>query len=165
MVDPVIDEHFRRSLGADYMNLFGKRLDQLKSASSPTTTTTTTIRKSPQTSPVQSEQSVTNARTKETATQPSSDNTCSPKANRDNVKETVENIEMSVDDHFAKALGDTWKQLQQHSKPNSCSTELDHDSDKKSDPDNDSNASNDCSMSPNTDTPANCESSESQSHR
>lgn len=32
-------------------------------------------------------------------------------------KAETEDVEMSVDDHFAKALGDTWKQLQQQGKP------------------------------------------------
>lgn len=30
------------------------------------------------------------------------------------MKKKTEDIEMSVDDHFAKALGATWKQLQQN---------------------------------------------------
>lgn len=69
MCDPVIDEHFRRSLGADYMALFNKKSPpQPKPAISPKTTITVSC-------------------------------------NNDSVA-------TSVDDHFAKALGDTWKKLQ-----------------------------------------------------
>lgn len=132
MVDPVIDEHFRRSLGADYMNLFGKRLDQLKSTSS----ATATLRKSPPqiSSPIQSVQQSDNMRVKEIIQRDESSS-----SSRDSVNE---NIEMSVDDHFAKALGDTWKQLQQN-KSTTPSTELNDESDVNSDQDNDSNAKDD----------------------
>lgn len=90
MIDPVIDEHFRRSLGADYMNLFGnKKSTNLKIISK---------RISPV--PVPPAKAT------------------SPPAPVDAVKtvlavpEQVDTIAMSVDDHFAKALGgDTWKQL------------------------------------------------------
>ncbi|KAJ6649462.1 hypothetical protein Bhyg_04698 [Pseudolycoriella hygida] len=83
MIDPVIDEHFRRSLGADYMNLFGnKKSTNLKIIS----------KKIPAVSPVKSP----SAAIVKTVTAP----------------DPVDTIEMSVDDHFAKALGgDTWKQL------------------------------------------------------
>lgn len=120
MVDPVIDEHFRRSLGADYKNLFGKRLDQLKS---PTSSATKPTRK---TQLAEIESIVTNDTkllTKETL----EDKKFAATKKRDN-KEIVENIEMSVDDHFAKALGDTWKQLQQ-SKSNTSSIESEHEND------------------------------------
>ncbi|XP_055317040.1 uncharacterized protein DDB_G0290587 [Sitodiplosis mosellana] len=133
MVDHELDEHFRRSLGADYMNLFGKRLEQMKSTSS-SAAAAATARKSPQTSPVVND---TSARVKETPTPERSS------SNRDNSvgKDVVENIEMSVDDHFAKALGDTWKQLQQSNK---SSTSSNHDdSEVNSDPENDSNAKDD----------------------
>lgn len=155
MVDPVIDEHFRRSLGADYMNLFGKRLDQLKSTSS---LATTTIKKSsPKTSPIQSN---TNGsiQVKEANHQNESSS-----INRDSVKETVENIELSVDDHFAKALGDTWKQLQQISKP---ATESNHDSDVNSDAENDSNENDDDTrLSLKSDSVAHSDTSKSPIHR
>lgn len=141
MVDPVIDEHFRRSLGADYMNLFGKRLNQLKSTSS---SVATVVRKSPQLSPMESDAMETRGqqpdmqRTNETSPPPSP--TPSP-AKRDSEKQSVKNIEMSVDDHFAKALGDTWKQLQQN-KSRASPIEAD-DSDLNSDAINDSNANDD----------------------
>lgn len=155
MVDPVIDEHFRRSLGADYMNLFGKRLDQLKSTSS-ATTATATIRKSPPTSPVRS---APIARVKETLAQ---DKTSSSIRNRDKKEEATEDIEMSVDDHFAKALGDTWKQLQQ--KSNTSTTDADHESDNNSEPENDSNLNGDCSLSSPSKVDSKKDSEHSDSH-
>lgn len=130
MVDPVIDEHFRRSLGADYMNLFGKRLNQLK------TTTSSASIKSPQISPVPETPRPVDV------LRPDDDET----AKRDNDKEmTVEenvNIEMSVDDHFAKALGDTWKQLQQN-KSRASPIEPDLESDVTCDSMNNSNTNDD----------------------
>lgn len=72
MCDPIIDEHFRRSLGKDYMTIFSN-----------------------------------NNVAKETqpARQPTP-----PKTNP-GVIELMDNSGMSVDDHFAKALGDTWLKL------------------------------------------------------
>lgn len=88
MIDPVIDEHFRRSLGADYMNLFGnKKSTNLKIISKKISPNmTSTLRTTPP-SPVAVVKTVADS-------------------------DPVDTIEMSVDDHFAKALGgDTWKQL------------------------------------------------------
>ncbi|XP_063226293.1 transcription cofactor vestigial-like protein 4 isoform X2 [Bacillus rossius redtenbacheri] len=62
MCDPVIDEHFRRSLGKDYVGIFSNEL--------------------------------------------------SPADHDNNNQDSVALIGLSVDDHFAKALGDTWRQLQ-----------------------------------------------------
>lgn len=76
MCDPVIDEHFRRSLGANYMALFDKKSPPLPQ---PPSAPQTKLRN--------------NTRTTVTLT------------NNDA-------ISTSVDDHFAKALGDTWKKLQ-----------------------------------------------------
>lgn len=128
MVDPVIDEHFRRSLGADYMNLFGKRLNQLKS---PSSVPTTVVRKSAQLSPA----ALSNASSMESCTRSppeyrSDENGPAAGTATDQVAAVVatENVEMSVDDHFAKALGDTWKQLQQN-KSRASPIESDHDSD------------------------------------
>ncbi|XP_046408377.1 uncharacterized protein LOC124172902 isoform X2 [Ischnura elegans] len=70
MDDPDIDEHFRRSLGSDYVNVF--------SAPPPTSSRL------------------------HGATAPHSTNNNPPKVTGN-----------SVDDHFAKALGDTWQWLQQ----------------------------------------------------
>lgn len=115
MVDPVIDEHFRRSLGADYMNLFGNRFDQLKASPRSASQQTSNLnnKKSPQISPVQLKATPKSA---------------SPISNTELTENetTTENIEISVDDHFAKALGDTWKQLQQ-GKQNSATKEMDID--------------------------------------
>ncbi|XP_018574258.1 uncharacterized protein LOC108913224 isoform X1 [Anoplophora glabripennis] len=70
MCDPIIDEHFRRSLGNDYHTLFQN-----------------------------------NNLTKEQ---------CAPKSppkTPTNVIELMDSTGLSVDDHFAKALGDTWAKL------------------------------------------------------
>ncbi len=88
MIDPVIDEHFRRSLGADYMNLFGNK----KSTNSK----------------IISKKSSPPAKT----TSPAPPTTTTAVAKTVAIPEQADTIEMSVDDHFAKALGgDTWKQL------------------------------------------------------
>ncbi|OWR43870.1 hypothetical protein KGM_215861 [Danaus plexippus plexippus] len=79
MCDPVIDEHFRRSLGDNYMNLFKKDTAGPK----PNT-------KDRASSPIQF---IIERPTKIIAME-------------------VDDASMSVDDHFAKALGDTWKQIQ-----------------------------------------------------
>lgn len=85
MCDPVIDEHFRRSLGDDYMNLFKKNAE-----AAPTTKPNTEDRAS---SPIQF---------KEEQTKPTKI-----------IAMEVDDASVSVDDHFAKALGDTtWKQIQ-----------------------------------------------------
>lgn len=103
MIDPVIDEHFRRSLGADYMHLFEKRSPPIIESES-----IATPRSSPKSrlaSPI--------ARTKSPASTAASV-TITPiiDARPAQHKQTI-NVEMSVDDHFAKALGDTWKKLQE----------------------------------------------------
>lgn len=72
MCDPIIDEHFRRSLGKDYIKIFSNNNIPQKEASP--------IIKS------------------------------TPKVNG-NVIELMDNAGLSVDDHFAKALGDTWLKL------------------------------------------------------
>ncbi|XP_025424962.1 uncharacterized protein LOC112693914 isoform X2 [Sipha flava] len=70
MSDPVIDEHFRRSLGKDYMNVFAPATAQRQQQQ---TTAASTSGPSPT---------------------------------------DGDNSGLSVDDHFAKALGDTWVKLQ-----------------------------------------------------
>lgn len=125
MVDPVIDEHFRRSLGADYMNLFGKKQELAAKHSS-------IVSPSPdqQRSPLPNQPKIANESSQSST--PSSCNSnykpTSPKASLpqntspadvdvvDGNEKTNTTIAMSVDDHFAKALGDTWKQLQQAEK-------------------------------------------------
>ncbi|CAK1604309.1 unnamed protein product [Parnassius mnemosyne] len=86
MCDPVIDEHFRRSLGDDYMNLFKKNSENALPGPKPNT-------KDRASSPIQ-------FKTEE-----------SPKSTKIIAME-VDDASMSVDDHFAKALGDTWRQIQ-----------------------------------------------------
>lgn len=70
MCDPIIDEHFRRSLGNDYLTLYSNNnVSKDTSSCKPTQKVTT------------------------------------------NVIELMDNTGLSVDDHFAKALGDTWLKL------------------------------------------------------
>lgn len=72
MCDPIIDEHFRRSLGKDYVMLFN------------------------------------NNKNTETLKPPE-------KVANTSVRELIDinPTGLSVDDHFAKALGDTWIKLNQ----------------------------------------------------
>ncbi|XP_065173897.1 MAP7 domain-containing protein 1 isoform X2 [Atheta coriaria] len=100
MCDPIIDEHFRRSLGKDYNTVFNNNAKEnpLKSKtpspptqSSPTATVAPVLveapkpkEKSPPTTPIPPVTSVV---------------------------EMMDSSGMSVDDHFAKALGDTWAKL------------------------------------------------------
>lgn len=104
MIDPVIDEHFRRSLGADYINIFGNNkkspnhIAKTIPKKSPTISPTTPPPKSPPIVDAQSQTTSAVTRTITTVT----------------VQSSVVNdsVSMSVDDHFAKALGcDTWQQL------------------------------------------------------
>lgn len=74
MCDPIIDEHFRRSLGKDYVAVFSNNNISSKETTKP-------LKSIPKT--------------------PSS------------VIELMDNSGLSVDDHFAKALGDTWLKLNQ----------------------------------------------------
>lgn len=98
MIDPVIDEHFRRSLGADYINIFGKKKTTTNNTT-PTTNTTTIAPTIPS-----------------TPSPPISNNIKKPvQCSKTTITTTIEpdTVAMSVDDHFAKALGnDTWRQLQ-----------------------------------------------------
>ncbi|KAG8224922.1 hypothetical protein J437_LFUL006281 [Ladona fulva] len=75
--DPVIDEHFRRSLGSDYVHLFSPKGSSCSSSSSSSGTA-------------------------------ASGNGRGSWDNGNSVTITG----MSVDDHFAKALGETWLKLQ-----------------------------------------------------
>lgn len=72
MCDPIIDEHFRRSLGKDYVAVFSNNNVSTKETSKPAKA----IPKAPS-----------------------------------SVIELMDNSGLSVDDHFAKALGDTWLKL------------------------------------------------------
>lgn len=84
MCDPVIDEHFRRSLGKHYT-------EYLSSSSSPASNKTPLV---------------------------TSKNTSDSGSNIANSTSSTSSISitgMSVDDHFAKALGETWLRLQNKS--------------------------------------------------
>lgn len=162
MIDAVIDEHFRRSLGTlgpDYMNLFGKRLSQLKSPSPVSAPPPPPIvRKAAQISPIQVNSPESSSRKLSTSSSspppPTSPNRSKENGSKQTPNATASttpekepagdgNVEMSVDDHFAKALGDTWKQLQQHNKSSASSAESDQENDMATDPANNSNAKDD----------------------
>lgn len=128
MVDPVIDEHFRRSLGADYMNLCGKRSNQMKSPSSASTIVRKNLQLSPSISPISPEK--LKEKSPETRDRPDENDSIS-KRDCDKSNFVDETVDMSVDDHFAKALGDTWKQLQQN-KSQGSTIESDQDVDDNS---------------------------------
>ncbi|KAF5298119.1 hypothetical protein FQA39_LY02543 [Lamprigera yunnana] len=72
MCDPIIDEHFRRSLGKDYVKIFSNN----------------------------------NVPAKDVAVKAPS-----PSKVNNRVVELMDGTGSSVDDHFAKALGDTWLKL------------------------------------------------------
>lgn len=113
MIDPVIDEHFRRSLGADYMHLFDKR------PSSVDEEIVVTLSPKPSPSPVSPKNGACKSPKSPTIVIIEEDGPPSPIAPipvSDNVREQPDEIELSVDDHFAKALGDTWKKLQEADK-------------------------------------------------
>ncbi|CAB3361167.1 Hypothetical predicted protein [Cloeon dipterum] len=85
--DPVIDEHFRRSLGQDYLAIFPPSSHAGPAASSAASAALNKRTPSPNKTPFD----------------PSDDATFTP---------------LTVDDHFAKALGETWHQLQASKKDN-----------------------------------------------
>lgn len=72
MCDPVIDEHFRRSLGKDYLSIFRDEGSEVSDAPD-------------------------------------------HKDNKGSNSNSITVTGLSVDDHFAKALGDTWVKLQEQS--------------------------------------------------
>ncbi|CAF4897793.1 unnamed protein product [Pieris macdunnoughi] len=85
MCDTVIEEHFRRSLGDNYMNLIKKNTDGAQPGPKPNT--------------------------KDRASSPIQFKADEPKTTKI-IAMDVDDPSLSVDDHFAKALGDTWRQLQ-----------------------------------------------------
>lgn len=134
MIDPVIDEHFRRSLGADYADIFEKRSSPI--AESVSNASPRSSPKSRLASPIATTKSPTSTSPSFTIT-PIIDTKPTP-------KQTI-NVEMSVDDHFAKALGDTWKKLQEADRilpsPSSiCSTGTSKGGDYDDDDDDDANS-------------------------
>ncbi|KAJ2947060.1 hypothetical protein O0L34_g16405 [Tuta absoluta] len=88
MCDPVIDEHFRRSLGDDYMTLFNKKTENAAVQPGP------------------------KPNTKDRASSPIQFKTEEPPKPTKIIAMDVDDANLSVDDHFAKALGDTWRQIQ-----------------------------------------------------
>lgn len=100
MCDPIIDEHFRRSLGKDYAMLFA--------SSNPETAKTPSIIKK-----------VTENSTPLTNHQkPKKNNLDDKNGVIQSFREMMDtdSASLSVDDHFAKALGDTWIQLNKKEK-------------------------------------------------
>lgn len=143
MVDPVIDEHFRRSLGADYMSLFNKKQEQPLNVLQNKNTKNSSESNLPQISANNSitGQAISNKWvTSPSPSSPSSSsssstpslalssipvkfrtmngNESSQKADEhmETSDDSTTSVEMSVDDHFAKALGDTWAKLQKAEK-------------------------------------------------
>lgn len=95
MCDTVIDEHFRRSLGNNYMELFD--------AAAVTKTSTKRVVKSsppPPSATTETKKTPIEVTPKEKAA------AAAPRKEDDN-----EEVNFSVDDHFAKALGETWNKL------------------------------------------------------
>ncbi|XP_050669509.1 uncharacterized protein LOC126968483 isoform X2 [Leptidea sinapis] len=84
MCDTVIEEHFRRSLGDNYMNIIKKNADS---------------------------QPGPKPNTKDRASSPIQFTPDDPKPTKIIAME-VDDASVSVDDHFTKALGDTWRQIQ-----------------------------------------------------
>jgi len=132
--DPLLDEHFRRSLGADYESLFKKKSagpDSESSSSSSSASSnassmmSTSMSSTESTPPKVPDQVVVNATPATSsivgpAKQNSSDSDSSIREDsntkvNDPVKAFQEDLQMegyTVEDHFAKALGDTWIKLQ-----------------------------------------------------
>ncbi|CAG9864842.1 unnamed protein product [Phyllotreta striolata] len=86
MCDPIIDEHFRRSLGNDYHIVFQNNNSSKEASVTPP--------KSPPPAPP-------------TVPAPAP----APVKTTSSVIELMDGTGLSVDDHFAKALGDTWTKL------------------------------------------------------
>lgn len=126
MIDPVIEEHFRRSLGADYMNLYSnnKKNNVTKMSTSPVATAakihvlpSTLLMVATPSPPLSVSPSPPSPSPPSLgASQKTPPRTVSPPTTSVVVVERHQDdptAGMSVDDHFAKALGgDTWKQLQ-----------------------------------------------------
>ncbi|XP_077292248.1 uncharacterized protein LOC143915450 isoform X2 [Arctopsyche grandis] len=115
MCDPVIDEHFRRSLGADYMSLFGKNKEGNGIANGKTQKVATKDRGS---SPIRFPSDPCSKFLNPNATKDTTDSKTAvkeDKSDEEDCKMDVDESEgLTVDDHFAKALGDTWKKLQEN---------------------------------------------------
>lgn len=119
MCESVIDEHFRRSLGADYMEIFKNKSNKSKiesplaspvsPASEAPTELLLDLKKSPPSTPQPMDH--------ENSDEINNEN-CENEDITNESEFKKESIEFSVDDHFAKALGDTWKMIkEQNVKP------------------------------------------------
>lgn len=110
MCDTVIDEHFRRSLGNNYMELFDKTgtgavsptgavpiIPATVAVTAVTKTATKRVAKSPPVASPPAQQSVALVKKVDKVVEAED-------------KEDA-NVNFSVDDHFAKALGETWNKL------------------------------------------------------
>lgn len=106
MCDPVIEEHFRRSLGEDYMSIF-KNINN-KSKSPPETPLP--IEEDEEGEEEEQEVSLD---LKKIPSPPQNDAAGTDRRN-DEKRTKKESIEFSVDDHFSKALGDTWKKIKEN---------------------------------------------------
>lgn len=147
MCDPIIDEHFRRSLGKAYMTVFNNNNNSSQQQQASTTTTAAansnrdnlaSTNSSNRTSPIpthpSSHTTTSSSKTNNQQTQAKSpcnsteaistvknDNQQTVTARKVTIVNTATNITtvsdlmdgagLSVDDHFAKALGDTWLKL------------------------------------------------------
>lgn len=112
--DPLLDEHFRRSLGADYESLFKKKSSTSDSESSSTESTPPKV---PQMPRQDSKDSTSNNDNKGDNNKNNKNLEGAKDSTQvaDPVKAFREDMELegyTVEDHFAKALGDTWIKLQ-----------------------------------------------------
>lgn len=137
--DPLLDEHFRRSLGADYESLFKKKSDSestqskksdsessnsiestpspaaLTSSAKKPTVVNTEANKNRDSQSKSSDSDVSKSATPNSSADTSIDQSEDSTKVEDPVKAFQEDMEMegyTVEDHFAKALGDTWIKLQ-----------------------------------------------------
>lgn len=118
MCDPIIDEHFRRSLGKDYAILFSNN-NVVTTTPSPPPTVTTTTQLTNRTTPVVVEPhnnikkiTLTSSKKHQTKTTNATEQENGIIASFKEMMDT-DTASLSVDDHFAKALGDTWFKLNQ----------------------------------------------------
>lgn len=116
MCDPVIDEHFRRSLGPDYMTLFSKAKENNSVTNGKSPKAVTKDRgSSPIMFPSDPCTKFLIPKPLKQEESPHSDVAEEDEDDEDDEEESMEvddTAGLSVDDHFAKALGDTWKKLQ-----------------------------------------------------
>jgi len=99
MCDPIIDEHFRRSLGKDYNAVFSNNNSVLNV---------------PKLSPPIASAPVASPPKKSS---PTPAPVAPPQLSSEKMIELMDGAGMSVDDHFAKALGDAWLKLNNKTEP------------------------------------------------